>query len=51
VRWVLCSPRPGWAIVANIVPEKLIKMLELSKFLNQALCFGNFLILIRECGR
>ena len=44
-------PRLEWAIVSNIHLEKLIKMLELIKLLNQTLCFGNFLILIRECGR
>jgi len=27
------------------------KMLEISKLLHQAWCFGNFLILIRQCGR
>jgi len=30
--------------------EKLIKMLEFIKLLNRALCLGNFLILITECG-
>jgi len=44
-------PRLEWAIVSNIHLEKLIKMLELIKLLNQALCFGNFLILIRDRGR
>ena len=44
-------PQPEWQIVSNIHLEKLIKMLELSKIWNQALCFGNFLILIREFGR
>ena len=38
------SPKLEWAIV------KLIKI-KLSKLLNQTLCSGNFLILIRECGR
>ena len=38
-----CLKHPPW--------EKLIKMLELLNPLSQALCFGNFLILIRECGR
>jgi len=47
----VCSPRPEWAIVSNIHPEKVLKMLKLIKLQNQALCFGNFLILIRECGR
>jgi len=47
----LYIPRAGWAVVLNLGLEKLIKMLKLSKLLNQALCFGNFLILLRECGR
>ena len=51
--WVY-SPRLGWAVVSKLrlqtLFEKLIQKLQLIKLLNQALCFENFLISIRECG-
>jgi len=51
---VVYGPRPKRALVTNVHLEKPIqrpKTRKLSKLLNQALCFVNFLIWIRDCGR
>jgi len=42
LRWAVVTniPRPEWVTVSNILLEKLIKMIELSKLLNGVWALG-----------